>query len=353
MDESRWLELVAKLDARARRDPDGYRRRVAAYAALGYLYIGVALALLLALAGGVVYLVIHHPGPLIKLIIPIAATGWVIVRSLAVRIEPPEGVPLDRADAPALFELLDDVNASVRGPKVDQVLLDGQLNAGIVQVARVGALFGSRNYLLVGLPPVAGVVARRVPRRARARARAPVAEPRPPRHLTLSRPRDLGAAARGTRGAAKLGDTPLPPVLRVVRPDLQRRFRRLGQQREQLLDAAAAERETYEETDEIVPAGLSDESGQELRRVLSRFPEVQRAYVVRKRVTHLADEYPHYVVCAVVEKLRPKAVEPSLASPLARAIELPGAFHVIVRRRRSDVVRRFESTAGDPVFSRS
>jgi hypothetical protein len=34
-------------------------------------------------------------------------------------------------------------------------------------------------------------------------------------------------------------------------------------------------------------------------------------------------------------------------SPLIKLI------HVIVRRRRSDVVRRFESTAGDPVFSRS
>src|SRR4051794_33952667 len=101
MDEERWAELVRRCEARARKDPRAYRRRIVGIAALGYAYIGTTLLLLLALAAGVVDLVIHHPGPLLKLLIPIVAVGWVIVRSLYVRIDPPDGIPLSEREAPA------------------------------------------------------------------------------------------------------------------------------------------------------------------------------------------------------------------------------------------------------------
>ena len=41
-----------------------------------------------------------HAVLLLKLLVPIGALVWVVVRSLWVRFEPPEGVPLRRADAP-------------------------------------------------------------------------------------------------------------------------------------------------------------------------------------------------------------------------------------------------------------
>ena len=104
MDDQRWEALARRLEQRARKDPTGYRRKVAGVAALGYGYIALALLVLAALGAGVIYLGIHHPGPLLKLLLPILAVGWVVVRSLAVRIDPPEGIELHRRDAPALFE---------------------------------------------------------------------------------------------------------------------------------------------------------------------------------------------------------------------------------------------------------
>mgnify|MGYP000028159323 CR=1 FL=1 len=46
-----------------------------------------------------------------------------------------------------------------RGPRVHEVLLDGELNAGIVQNPRAGGLLGSRNYLVIGLPCLAALSA--------------------------------------------------------------------------------------------------------------------------------------------------------------------------------------------------
>jgi hypothetical protein len=62
MDVQKWIELVRRLDARANASPRRYARKVAGVAMLGYAYIGLALAVLLALAGGVVYLLARHPG---------------------------------------------------------------------------------------------------------------------------------------------------------------------------------------------------------------------------------------------------------------------------------------------------
>jgi Peptidase family M48 len=44
------------------------------------------------------------------------------------------------------------VNKTIRGPRLHAVLLSGDANAGVVQVPRAGGLFGSRSYLMLGLP---------------------------------------------------------------------------------------------------------------------------------------------------------------------------------------------------------
>src|SRR5439155_25316028 len=73
MDEERWVQLVERLESRAQADPKGYRRKVVRFAALGYAYIATALSVLLVLAVAVIYLGIHHPAPLLKLLLPIGA----------------------------------------------------------------------------------------------------------------------------------------------------------------------------------------------------------------------------------------------------------------------------------------
>ncbi|MBA3330353.1 MAG: M48 family metalloprotease [Actinobacteria bacterium] len=152
MSEERWLELVERLEHRSQSDPRGYRRRVGLLAALGYAYLGLTLAAVAGLSAAVVYFAVTGPALLLKLLIPLGALALVVLRALWIRVEPPEGIPVRRADAPELFALVDDLRGKVDGPKVHRVLLEGELNASIVQVPRLGVLGPQRNYLVLGLP---------------------------------------------------------------------------------------------------------------------------------------------------------------------------------------------------------
>ena len=153
MDEERWQSLVRKLEPQAREDPGRYKRKVLLLAGLGYAYIAFLLLLFVGLAALVVVLALKgHAVLLLKLLVPIGALVWVVARSLWVRFEPPEGVALRRADAPALLQMIGEVNKTIQGPKVHAVLLNGDDNAGVVQVPRAGGLLWSRNYLVLGLP---------------------------------------------------------------------------------------------------------------------------------------------------------------------------------------------------------
>ena len=83
--------------------------------------------------------------------IPLALVGLVL-RSLWITIPEPDGRKLEREHAPALFDLIDEVTAALSGPKIHQVTLSDEFNAGIVQIPRFGMFGWPRNYLLVGLP---------------------------------------------------------------------------------------------------------------------------------------------------------------------------------------------------------
>jgi Zn-dependent protease with chaperone function len=616
MDEERWLQLVARLEAQAQDNSKAYRRKVVRFAALGYAYIVLALASVLALAAGVVYTGIHH-GAVLKLLLPIGALALLILRSLAVHIGPPEGVPVSRAEAPALYVAIDDVNRVVRGPSLHAVLLDADMNAGVVQVPRLG-VFGSRNYLVLGLPllhvltPVefravlahefahlsrrhgrltvwiyriratwdqllssleerqsaATGVFRRffewyVPRfnahafplmRAhefeadriaasaegtdalgRALGRLAVAngfletrywpsvfkrvkdERTPPqaaltqlagdirnaaadhdsaRWLTaalLHRPDEtdshpgltnrleaLGLEAdalqmrddeqacaaeaflgdhasavcerldaRWQRGIAirwtneyrrvqkelaeleglevrrsslgleglltlarltdeyrspeealaryrevldhhsdnavarysvgrilldKADDGGLAELDRAVEldagaiipasllaiPYLQERgregdaarYQERADRRNEELAGASAERDSFTFEDPFEPAELPPEVELALQKTLAAFPQIERAHVGRRHLEHLADEFPAYVVLVVAGKIKRREGEPTLAASVAHSIELPGDFHVFIRRGRSDDVKRFEEKVPVPVYSR-
>jgi Zn-dependent protease with chaperone function len=152
VDDERWQALVRRLEPEAREDPAAYRRKVLALAALGYAFIATLLIVLLGLGALVVVLALKGSGLLLKLLIPIGALFLVITRSLWVKLDAPDGVPLKRADARKLFEMIDDIRRRIRGPRVHKVLVDGEANAGVVQIPRAGGVLGSRNYLVLGLP---------------------------------------------------------------------------------------------------------------------------------------------------------------------------------------------------------
>jgi Zn-dependent protease with chaperone function len=152
MTQEQWAALVRRLEPQARANPTSYRRKVTAFGVLGYAFIGLMLAALVALAVLVVILALAGPGVLLKLLLPIGALALLIVRALLVHLDPPDGIEVKRDEEPELFRMIDEVNATVRGPKVHTVLIDDQPNAAIVQIPRRGAIFGQRNYLVLGLP---------------------------------------------------------------------------------------------------------------------------------------------------------------------------------------------------------
>jgi len=99
-----YRDLIVRVEELARRNPFRYRATLAALAALGFAYvIGIVL---LALGGVAVLLglvVLSHQLVLLKLaLIPLALSA-LLMKSLRVRIPPPDGRRLTREEAPSLF----------------------------------------------------------------------------------------------------------------------------------------------------------------------------------------------------------------------------------------------------------
>jgi Zn-dependent protease with chaperone function len=155
MDNAEFRALVARLERRAAERPGAYRLEVGGLAALGYLYVFLVLALLVAMLIGLVALAaqVRGGGGLVgKLSLPIAFVLYAIVRALWVRIPPPDGLVLKRSEARKLFEAIDAVTAALAAPRFDHVLLTEDFNASVVQVPRLGIFGWQRNYLILGLP---------------------------------------------------------------------------------------------------------------------------------------------------------------------------------------------------------
>src|SRR5215472_6757397 len=152
MDQSQFEALVHRMERLAGAAPAAYRWWVVALAAFGYALL---LALVLGLALLLVVLILgfrHAPALTLKLGFLIGALLVVVLRALWVRLEPPEGEPLTREQAPEFFALLARLAARLDTPRVHVVLVTAQFNAGVVQLPRLGVFGWHRNYLLVGLP---------------------------------------------------------------------------------------------------------------------------------------------------------------------------------------------------------
>ena len=151
MTQKEFEDLVQRLELYSRKNPSAYTVRVALLAALGYLF----LFSILASAGGLVALVIYLGKVnylIIKLLIIPLALAAIILRSMWIKFPEPEGKPMRAADAPRLFDMVNEVRRATNGPEVHKLLLTGDLNAGIVQRPRLGVLGWQENYLLIGLP---------------------------------------------------------------------------------------------------------------------------------------------------------------------------------------------------------
>lgn len=167
MDMERFNAMVRRLEQESAVAPGQYRAKVGLLALLGFLILGLVLATvgagLVALAG-IAAAMAYSGGALLlillakfgKLLFLLAVPLWFTlksaVRALFVRFPAPQGRPLARSEAPALFEALDAMRARMHGPRFHHVLVVNDVNAAVVQRPAFGLVGFPRNYLLLGLP---------------------------------------------------------------------------------------------------------------------------------------------------------------------------------------------------------
>jgi len=156
MDQEKFGTLVEQLEGYAREHPTVYKIRVGLLAALGYLYLFVVVGLLLVFVYFVLAYVRLNWLILKAVWIPLVLV-FIVLRSLWIRFPEPEGQHLKYEDAPALFDLVKEVESAVQSPHVHRILLTDDFNAAVVQQPRLGIFGWQKNYLLVGLLLVQGL----------------------------------------------------------------------------------------------------------------------------------------------------------------------------------------------------
>ncbi len=165
MERAEFMHLLRLSEQASAEDATAYRRGVGLFAALGYAWVLGCLLAAVGILGAIGWHLMTggaFRGYFVWTGMAAAGLLLVAVRALWVRLDAPQGEVLQRQDAPALFDLIERVRAKVKGPTIDRVLLDGDLNASIVQLPRFGLLGGSVNYLVVGLPLLMALDTRRL-----------------------------------------------------------------------------------------------------------------------------------------------------------------------------------------------
>jgi hypothetical protein len=157
LEREHFENLVTKAERLLESRPRAYRIRLAFLAILGYAVIFGILFLLIALIAGSVWAALTSTIVLLilikkKLVIVLALIAWVLIKSLWVRMEPPQGYEIRRSDAPALFRDLDSYSKRLATPRIHTVLLNEEFNASILQIPRLGVLGWQKNTLILGLP---------------------------------------------------------------------------------------------------------------------------------------------------------------------------------------------------------
>lgn len=155
MTREEYLEMVGRLEEFAGREPKKYALRVGLLAALGYAYVLGVLAIVAALLYLLFWLTFlggRFNVAAIKFGWVLLMLAWVVLRALWVRMPAPVGIGLTRAQAPRLFELTDELASKLEAPRVHVLQIDGEYNASLAQVPRLGPFGWQRNHLTLGLP---------------------------------------------------------------------------------------------------------------------------------------------------------------------------------------------------------
>jgi len=159
MNAEQWDGLVRRLECEASENPRAYRRRVAMLGGLGYAVVLATVAVLVAAVAATIALFASGSGTLAvgQLGIALVVLVVILARALWIPDPAPEGIKVDRDQAPRLFEVVEEVRQRLNAPTIDHVLIDGSLNAALAQRARLGPLGWYRHHLILGLPLLSAV----------------------------------------------------------------------------------------------------------------------------------------------------------------------------------------------------
>ncbi|WP_265571032.1 M48 family metallopeptidase [Sphingomicrobium nitratireducens] len=150
----RYQPLVERMERQAETGSRSHARRVLAAGLLGYVFIGAILVLLIGTGIAIVMTLMsggsRGGAALIKLLIVVGLAAFGVIRALNLPKLPVDGVRLERADAPRLFDFLDTLERETGGPRLDEVILNDELNAAVSQQPRFGP-FGNVSRLYLGL----------------------------------------------------------------------------------------------------------------------------------------------------------------------------------------------------------
>lgn len=152
MTKEQFETLIGTLEVQIRREPARYRLRVLLLAMLGNAYLGGLLLLSAFLFVGLLASISILKWIAVKLASVVGIFLLMLIRALWIKSTPPEGTVLQARDAPDLFGLIEQLRQRLDAPPFHRVLITDDLNAGVVQVPRLGVLGLYRNYLLIGLP---------------------------------------------------------------------------------------------------------------------------------------------------------------------------------------------------------
>ncbi|MFC3193748.1 M48 family metalloprotease [Marinicella sediminis] len=151
-----FRRIAEQAQRKHQHDPAGYLRQLRTLAWLGYGYLMLILCCCLGVLGGLIYLSIQSTAFLLlliksKFIVVVLVVMYVIIRSLMVRIPPPEGVRVSRGEAPVLFATIDDMQKTLKTATIHEVVITPELNAAIQQTPRLGVFGWQKNSLILGI----------------------------------------------------------------------------------------------------------------------------------------------------------------------------------------------------------
>jgi Zn-dependent protease with chaperone function len=156
MEMSVFEKTAQRAEKLANENFAAYKLKLVLFALLGYFVIFGAIALAVGSLVGIGYLAVVHTAWILilvkkKVIFLIIPVIWVLLKACWVKIEAPTGFELGKKEYPKLFAEINSIRKQLKAPKIHQVILTQEMNAGIAQTPRLGIFGWQKNTLVLGM----------------------------------------------------------------------------------------------------------------------------------------------------------------------------------------------------------